>query len=182
MKIMKNRRFLSSLFVVFVLLPVTASAEITTINSGGFTSVNTVSVDADARSVYTAITEIGEWWNPDHGYTGNADNFYFDAQPGGCFCERLPDGGAVEHLRIIYLAPGQEIRFEGALGPLQGLPTSGRMIWKIAPTEPGNDGPGTTITFTFHVFGFMDGGFEGLAPAVDGVVAEQLKRLAEFLK
>jgi len=146
-------------------------------NEGGFTSQNTAQVSADPAAVYEAIGDIGKWWNPNHGWTGDANNFYFDARIGGCFCEKLPDGGAVEHLRIIYLAPGKEIRFEGALGPLQGLPTSGRMLWKIEPTESGS-----TITFTFHVFGFMQGGFEGLAPAVDGVVGEQLSRLAALLE
>jgi hypothetical protein len=48
------------------------------------------------------------------------------------------------------------------------------MIWKIEATETGS-----TIRFTYHVHGFMDGGFAGLAPAVDGVIAEQLTRLAD---
>ncbi|HKJ17600.1 MAG TPA: hypothetical protein VJ984_09650 [Xanthomonadales bacterium] len=177
-----NRNFLiPGLFVTLMTLSFHLMAEVTTITANGFTSTNTVSVDADADTVYSAFKQVDKWWNPDHGYTGDAKNFYFEERLGGCFCERFPDGGAVEHLRIIYFAPGKEIRFEGALGPLQGLPTSGRMIWTIAPTEPGNDGPGSTITFTFHVFGFMEGGFEGLAPAVNGVVNEQLQRLAELL-
>lgn len=154
-------------------LPLSVVADVTTMNEGGFTSQNSAEVSAAPDVVYEAIKNIGSWWNPDHGWSGDANNFYFDDRIGGCFCERLPDGGAVEHLRIIYLAPGKEVRFDGALGPLQGLPTSGRMLWKIEPTESGS-----TITFTFHVFGFMDGGFEGLAPAVDGVVNEQLQRLA----
>jgi hypothetical protein len=89
----------------------------------------------------------------------------------------LPDGGGVEHLRIIYLAPGSQIHFEGALGPLQNMATHGRMVWKIEPAESGS-----TITFTYHVTGFMEGGFEGLAPAVDGVVGEQLSRLGGYVK
>lgn len=165
-----------SIAAFILMLPMSLAAEVTTINDGGFTSVNTAEVSVSPDEVYSAINNIGDWWNPDHGWTGNADNFYFDARVGGCFCEKLPDGGNVEHLRIIYLAPGKEIRFEGALGPLQGLPTSGRMLWKIEPAESGS-----TITFTFHVFGFMNGGFEGLAPAVDAVVGEQLARLAESL-
>ncbi len=68
------------------------------------------------------------------------------------------------------------IRFEGALGPLQGMATRGRMTWKIDATETGS-----TITFTYHVNGFTEGGFEGLAPAVDGVIGEQLSRLGAFV-
>ncbi len=173
---MKKQLMTIGLLTGLFSLPAALHAEIVSIGPGGFTSSHSVTVEADAETVYTAITQIEKWWNPDHSWTLKAENLYLDARPGGCFCERLPDGGGVEHLRIIYLAPGKEIRFEGALGPLQGLPTSGRMIWKIEPADAGS-----TITFTFHVFGFMDGGFEGLAPAVDGVVAEQLKRLSELL-
>ena len=173
---MKLKTSIVLIFSLLAVLPLSLWAEVTNMNDGGFTSVNTAEVSATPVEVYAAIENIGDWWNPSHGYTGDAGNFYFDARIGGCFCEKLPNGGNVEHLRIIYLAPGDEVRFEGALGPLQGMPTSGRMIWKIAPTQSGS-----TITFTFHVFGFMEGGFEGLAPAVDGVVGEQLQRLAALL-
>lgn len=99
-----------------------------------------------------------------------------ETERGGCFCERLPDGGFVEHLRIVYLAPGKEIRFEGGLGPLQTMPVQGRMIWKIEPAEGGS-----TISFSYQVFGHPEGGLEGIAPAVDRVIGEQLQRLGERL-
>ena len=166
-----------SAFFVLILLPLSLSAEVSNLNDNGFTSTNTAEVTASPAEVYAAMQNIGSWWNPAHGYTGDASNFYFEPGLGGCFCERFPDGGGVVHLEIIYIAPEKEIRFEGALGPLQGLPTHGRMLWNITPTDSGS-----TITFTFHVTGFMEGGFEGLAPAVDAVVGEQLTRLADLLK
>ena len=51
------------------------------------------------------------------------------------------------------------------------------MIWKIAAAEGG----GSQVTFTYHVFGHPDGGLAGIAPAVDGVIGEQLQRLGGSL-
>lgn len=40
---------------------------------------------------------------------------------------------------------------------------------------------GTLVTFTYHVFGHPETGLAGIAPAVDGVIGEQLQRLGERL-
>ncbi|MDX1555778.1 MAG: SRPBCC domain-containing protein [Xanthomonadales bacterium] len=163
------------LLVAIWVFPPALAAEVKAVSANGFTVQHSIATPASPDDAFQAMTRIGQWWNPDHSWSGQAENLYMDARPGGCFCERLPDGG-VEHLRIVYLAPGKEIRFDGALGPLQSMAVNGRMIWTIAT---GDDS--TSITFTYHVMGFMDGGFEGLAPAVDGVIAEQLDRLGAFL-
>ena len=47
-----------------------------------------------------------------------AANLSLDAAPGGCFCERLPNGGGVEHMRVTYVEPGKRIVLTGSLGPL----------------------------------------------------------------
>jgi len=164
------------IFLSGLSLPFAALASVNVVTPGGFTVEHSAPVAADNDAVYEAMQKIGQWWNPDHSWSGQPSNLYMDARLGGCFCERLPDGGGVEHLRIIYLAPGKQIRFDGALGPLQGMAVNGRMLWKIAEA-----GSGSKITFTYHVTGFMEGGFEGLAPVVDAVIGEQLLRLGEFL-
>jgi uncharacterized protein YndB with AHSA1/START domain len=149
-------------------------AELLTVGDGGFSVSHAVKIAASPDAIYETMTDhIDQWWNGDHSWSSDASNLYFDAQRGGCFCERLPDGGVVEHLRIIYLSPGREIRFDGVLGPLQLMAVSGRMIWKIEPAESGS-----TVGFTYHVHGYAKGGFDQLAPAVDAVIGEQLSRLA----
>lgn len=173
---MKLRRALSAGIFAFCLQPFLLAAEVVTLADGGFTVRHTITVTRTPDDVYAAIKNIGQWWNPDHSWSGESDKLYLDARLGGCFCERLADGGGVEHLRIVYLAPGKEIRFDGALGPLQGMAANGRMLWNIEAAEPGSK-----VTFTYHVTGFMEGGFESLAPAVDGVISEQLNRLGSFL-
>ena len=59
-------------------------------------------------------------------------------------------------------------------GPLQTMAVQGRMIWKIKAS-----GDGSEVSFTYHIHGFAEGGFSDLAPAVDGVIGEQLSRLAD---
>ena len=159
----------------------TASAEVTTVTAGGFSVRHQISTSANAEKVWSQMLEIGEWWNPEHSWSKDPANLYLRAEPGGCFCERLPadaegPAGGVEHLRIVYVNPHREIRFDGALGPLIQMPVQGRMLWEIEPLEGGS-----TVTFDYHIHGFLEGGFEGLAPAVDGVIGEQLGRLAAAL-
>lgn len=169
-------RFQPLLLILLCTLPFSLTAEVKLLTDNGFTVQNSIAVEKDPEAVYHAMKLVGQWWNPDHSWSGQPANLYLDARPGGCFCEHLPDGGGVTHLRIIHLKPGEQIRFDGALGPLQGMAINGRMLWMIEATESGS-----TITFTYHVIGFMEGGFEGLAPAVDGVVSEQLMRLGAFV-
>jgi hypothetical protein len=166
---------------IFAALVVVASpvlqAEITHPTEHGFTVRHSITTNAEAFVIYRTMTShIDQWWSGDHSWSGDAANFYMEVEMGGCFCEKLPDSGRVEHLRIIYFAPGKELRFEGALGPLQAMAAQGRMIWKIEPAEPGN-----TVTFTYKVFGHPEGGLTAIAPAVDGVIGEQLTRLGERL-
>src|ERR1044072_9518323 len=57
-----------------------------------------LSINASAAKVYDASTgQVGSWWNPEHTYSHDAKNLSIDARPGGCFCEKLTNGGGVEH-------------------------------------------------------------------------------------
>jgi uncharacterized protein YndB with AHSA1/START domain len=151
-----------------------AVAEVLSSGVAGFSISNTAEIAASPEVVYRTMTShIDQWWNGSHSWSGDASNLYLEPELGSCFCERLPAGGQVEHLRIIYLSPGKEVRFDGALGPLQQMAVDGRMIWKIEPAESGSK-----VSFTYHVHGYAEGGFEQLAPAVDAVIGEQLSHLA----
>ena len=150
-----------------------AVAEVTSVNDHGFGVSHSQTTPANAQDTWAALSgDISQWWDGAHSWSGNANNLYLDIKPGGCFCERLPEGGWVEHLRIVYLAPGQEIRFRGALGPLMTLGLEGTMTWRLEPVDEG-----TKISFNYIVSGHREAGFEGLAPAVDNVIGQQLDGL-----
>lgn len=67
------------------------------------------------------------------------------------------------------------IRFSGALGPLQAAGLTGSLTVKFCAV-PG----GSNVELSYVVGGFMPGGFEKIAPAVDSVLAEQLRRFRNF--
>jgi hypothetical protein len=152
-------------------------ADLSGVSDSSFTVSHTAEVKAQPFVAWRTMTShIGEWWSKDHSWSGDSDNLYMKVERNGCFCEKLPGGGNVEHLRIIYFAPGTEVRFDGALGPLQTMPVNGRMIWKIEKTEGGS-----SVTFIYHVSGHPEGGLEVIAPAVDTVIGEQLINLQKRL-
>lgn len=164
------------------IFPVLCQAEVKEVGDNGFTVSHTVNTVASREQTWQMMTgHIDTWWDAAHTWSGDSKNLYITAEAGGCFCERLPaDGegsaGGVEHLRIIYINPLHELRFDGSLGPLQSMALQGRMIWTIEATETGS-----TITFTYMIHGALQGGFAGLAPAVDGVIGLQLNHLAQKL-
>jgi uncharacterized protein YndB with AHSA1/START domain len=148
------------------------------VTSSGFLVKLETNINASPTKVYEAlIQQIGSWWNPVHTYSHDAKNLSIDPRPGGCFCEKLPNGGGVEHLRVVYLVPGEAVRFSGALGPLQASGISGSMTWKLT-----SDAANTRIQLSYSVGGFMDGGFEKIAPAVESVLNDQLNRLKLFVE
>jgi len=138
----------------------------------------TADVAAPAPRVYQALTErIGAWWDRAHTYSGDAANLSIDARAGGCFCERLPGGGGVRHLTVVYADPGRLLRMSGGLGPLQDLAVTGVLSWKLT----GNAGR-TTIEVTYKVGGYVPGaGVGALAVPVDTMLTAQLRRLVDYI-
>lgn len=148
-------------------------AEVLASSDRGFVVRNEVAIAAPARAAYRALTsEIDRWWDPSHTVFGDAAALRLEARAGGCFCERLPDGRSVEHLHVVYADPDHELRLTGALGPLQELPVSGIMVFRLSE-QPGR----TVVTMQYSVSGSPPGGFMEIAPAVDAVLRGQLDRL-----
>jgi uncharacterized protein YndB with AHSA1/START domain len=164
--------------LIWVMLLGTPAQSAPQVTSNGFVVKFDVSVNAPAAKVYDALVgQIGSWWNPEHTYSHDAKNLSIDARPGGCFCEKLPNGGGMEHLRVVYVAPPQVVRFSGALGPLQASGVAGSMTWKLT------DGPDSTrLELSYSVGGFIQGGFDKIAPAVEAMLREQLDRLKLFVE
>ena len=150
-----------------------AAADVT---PSGFLVRYELVIRAPAAKVYDSLLSVGSWWSDKHTYSGDSRNLSLDARAGGCFCEKLPNG-AVEHMRVVYLKADEALRMTGALGPLQASGVSGAMTWRLLPTADG-----TKLDLTYSVGGFMAGGFEAIAPAVERVVKEQADRLKRFVE
>ncbi|TMG87951.1 MAG: ATPase [Betaproteobacteria bacterium] len=157
--------------------PLIASAAIISGTDTGFEVLETVSVAASPKESYARLVNIAAWWNKAHTFSGDSANLTLDARPGGCFCERLKDGGGVQHLTVTYVAPNQALRFSGALGPLQSLGVAGSMT--IALT--GTAGGGTDIALRYRVGGYATDGIKKWAGPVDEVLGEQIARLKRLI-
>jgi len=146
-----------------------AAGDVVDSSASGFTLRSTVQIAAAPDRVFRALVDVGSWWSKAHTYTGDATNMSIVAQPGGCFCEELPNGLGVEHGRVVNVVPNRLLRLATALGPLQELGVAGSMTWQIAP-----GGQGSTVTMTYAVGGYMAGGLDKLAEPVDKVLAQQI--------
>lgn len=157
-----------------------ALAEVKQVDAGGFESVHDIALAQSPQQVWDALRAPARWWDKDHSYTGDSANLYLDAQAGGCFCEKLPERGSIEHLRVIYAQPGKQLRMSDGLGPLQSEPVAGVMTWTLKAGQGG----GTRLGMTYIVSGRirMEGGFTALAPLVDGVLAQQIAGLKAVLE
>ena len=154
-----------------------AQAEVKSATPIGFEIEAKTVVRATPAETYDALTRIGEWWDSEHTYSGDASNMTLKPEAGGCFCEAIPaDGGTIEHARVVYARPGQTLRLQGGLGPLQSEAVVGTLTWQLKPVAAG-----TELTQTYVVGGFVRGGADKLAPIVDQVMGHQLARLTEHL-
>ena len=165
------------LLVALAALVAPAWAEVKSSTASGFETANTATVKAAPEKVWDALLQPAKWWNPDHTYSDSAGNLSIEPRIGGCFCEKLPQGGGVQHLTVVYLAPGKSLGLRGALGPLAREGVDGTLYWSLKPEEGG----GTVLTQSYAVGGFLHGDGAGWAPKVDFVLHDQLTRLARYL-
>lgn len=158
-----------------VLIAPPASAEVVSSGPHGFHVRHSVQLVAPPEQAMDAFREVGSWWDKDHTYSGSASNLSLALSPGGCFCERLPKGGGIEHMRVAYLSPGERLVMTGPLGPLLYEATSGVMDVKFERIAGG-----TRVTMDYKAAGFAAGGADKMAPLVDQVLGEQTRRFRTF--
>jgi len=155
-----------------------SSAEVVDSSAVGLRIHNEATVHATPAAVYAAlVNHIGDWWNPEHSFSGDAHNLSLEAKPNGCFCEKLPGGGGVRHQTVIYVAPGKELRLSGAIGPLQPEGIAATMTWRLTPADGG-----TKLELIYSLGGYFPGGLSRMAGPVDGVLLQQLTRLKSYVE
>ena len=172
---MKRKALLAVIFVA--LAQAYASAEIADSAANGFTYKLVLNLQAPPETVYQRLLAIGNWWNSDHTYSGDAHNMSLDARPMGCWCEKLPNGGGVRHLQVVMAMPGKMLVMTGGLGSLQTMAATGSMKIGLAPANGG-----TQLQVTYSVTGYLPAGMNSLAAPVDGVLTEQFMRFKNYVE
>ena len=165
----------SVFFAGLAMLAAPAAAEVVSADAHGLEVQETVNIVIPPAQAYAAFGRIGAWWNPEHSYSGESANLRLTLQPGGCFCEINPKGGGVEHMRVNVILPGERIVMTGALGPLLYEGVSGVMDVKFERIAGG-----TRVSLNYRASGFAKGHAAKLAPVVDSVLADPLKRYRTF--
>jgi len=167
-----------AIVLTLVSTPHRADADVTASGAAGFISEHTLIIAAPRSQVFRALTdEVSRWWDPQHSYSGEAANFSIDARPGGCFCERLTDGG-VTHMTVAFVQRDTTLRMLGGLGPLQEMAASGSMTFSLSDADAGT----TRLHYRYAVGGYSLEGLEGLAIPVDQVQLGQLQRLKRYVE
>ena len=174
----KKSLLLLGRIAMLVLMSVSVRAEVLDAAPNGFTVKHSIVIAASRSEVYGASVDgFPQWWSSDHTISGNADNLFITAKPRGCFCERLGQDAGVVHVTVTFVSPGVMLRFTGGLGPLGLMGVNGNMTWEFEEHEQG-----TQVTVSYAVGGYLDGGLDVLAGAVDGVLIEQFERLGKFVE
>ena len=170
-----------------LLLSASAAVQAKVVETGTerFVTRETASVKTPPLATWLSLITPGEWWDPEHSWSGDATNMTLTPQGGGCFCERIPVGdsgnssameGSARHAEVLQAFPMKVLRMRGGFGPLQGEPATGVLTITLKEV-PG----GTRILWEYNVGGPMRYKVAEIAPAVDAVMTNQLKRLQAHL-
>lgn len=152
-----------------------ASAGVADSAANGFTVKMGFTIEAPPEAVYQAlVNKVGDWWNPDHTFSGDAHNLSIEEKPMGCFCEKLANG-MVRHLEVVNFTRGKLLVMTGGLGPLQSMATTGSLTVQLAPATGG-----TQMSVIYAVGGYSGGGLNAMAGPVNDMLTEQFTRLKNF--
>ena len=181
-----NKPFFAVLASALALCSAPLAAEVVERDDEGFVTRDVAEVEADTKATWLALISPARYWNSGHTWSGDAANMRLTPQAGGCFCEKIPEDpdptkitleGSVEHMRVIHAFPEKALRMSGGLGPLQSEPVAGILTIALSETDTG----GTRIVWEYNVAGRMRYDMDVISKAVDGVMSQQLKGLADLL-
>ena len=159
--------------ILFIVAP--AQAEVVSASAHGFEVRHSIQTVIPQAAAFDAFGQVSQWWSKDHSYSGDSANMSLSLNPGGCFCERLPGGGGVEHMQVAYVVPGERVVMTGSLGPLLYEATTGVMDVKVERIAGGS-----RVTMNYRAAGFAKGGAAAMAPLVDQVLSDQMARYRKY--
>jgi uncharacterized protein YndB with AHSA1/START domain len=158
-------------------LPQVCHAAVNDSAANGFSVTETVHIAASPDKVYGELIQPAHWWSSTHTFSKSAANLTLDARAGGCWCEKLPNGGSAMHLTVYAIDPGKGLVLRGPLGPLQGTGADGALTIDLKVASGGTD-----LTATYNVGGYLKDGLAAWANPVDHVLGEQFGHLKTLVE
>lgn len=164
------------LFALVILgLSSPAYAEVEASGASGFSLILNTTVPVPPKDAYKRFVQVKSWWSPEYTASGAARTLKLDAKPGGCLCEKLPDGGFMRHFQTARSDPGALLVLSNGMGPLNAIGAQGSLQVEFKP-----QGSGTAVTLRYMAFGYSVNGWGGYAPQSDRIWQTQLQRYATF--
>ena len=159
--------------VVLAIPALPAHAEVVEASDTHYRLTHSATSTASPKALWDRLIHPEQWWNPDHSYSGKAENLSLDPRAGGLWREDW-DGGSVAHGTVVQVIDGKLLRLEAPFGPLQGM--GAYVIWTITVEPAAN---GSQVTFEEVASAPPGSSLQTIAPAVDGVKAEAIRRLTD---
>ena len=88
---------------------------------------------------------------------------------------------SVQHAQVVLAQEGRVLRLSGGLGPLQDMAVVG-VLTIVTAAGTGAEADKHFLRMTYRVAGGAEAGLDKFAPAVDGVIGEQFKRLKSLIE
>ena len=149
-----------------------ASAEVVARTADSFTLRFQSGMETTPEDMIETVSDLPEWWDKAHTYTGDNGNLSLDFTPGGCWCETMADGAEFQHAHVVSITDDTVV-FNAPLGPLNGKATKADLTFHI-----GGDGPGWVVSVDFVVEG---AGVGAMADGVNGVMGQAFGRFVHHL-
>lgn len=157
--------------LLLMVLPTAAIADIVSSSATHYVLRHESRTQLSVEALWERLIRPASWWHPDHTYSGDAANLSLALEPGGLWQETW-EGGAVAHGEVLLVIDGSTLRLNAPFGPLQGA--GAYAIWTITVAE---DEEGTIARFEETATGPESAALHELAPAVDFVKSEAIRRL-----
>lgn len=166
-------RFAALIAAALIAVAAPAPAEVVSRTADGFVLRFESGMETTPADLIETVSDLPQWWDGAHTYTGDNANLSLAFQPGGCWCETLADGATFRHGEVVSITEDTVV-FHAPLGPLNGKATRADLTFRL-----GGPGPGRRVSVDFVVEG-PELGF--MADPVNGVMEQAYGRFVHHLQ
>jgi uncharacterized protein YndB with AHSA1/START domain len=154
-------------------LPAAAAAEVVATSPSGFSLRHETLSEQSVEEVWDRLMQPSAWWDPNHTYSGDAENLSMGNEAGAYWREDWEEGSVI-HGQLLLVRRKEELVLSAPFGPLLPIAATCRWTIRLRRLEDGS----TAISSTHLVTGPVGSGVEALAGPVDEVIGANLERLA----
>ncbi len=171
-----NKTKLGAFLVSSFLVCLPATAEVVFSTPAEYTLKQEAETELSPEKLWERLIQPQTWWHPDHTYSSSSQNLSLTLEVGGKWLEKW-EAGEVLHGTITSFEPNKSLILDAPFGPLKDLDVT--VTWSISITS---NGTGSKVVFHETAYGNESAKLNELAPAVDFVKTEAIKRLTQPLQ